>query len=81
MHAPVVRAAESRVRSRRRPRVLVSEVPELAPLPACTETKIHRADYAVDFRTAARRLNGSPNVRRWTIWEIFVRFAFWDSCD
>ena len=34
MHAPVVRAAERRVRSRRNPRVLVGEVPELAPLPS-----------------------------------------------
>ena len=33
MHAPVVRAAKSRVRTRRHPRVLVGEVPELAPLP------------------------------------------------
>ena len=34
MHAPVVRAAERGIRSRRRPRVLVGEVPELAPLPS-----------------------------------------------
>jgi len=34
VHAPVVRAAERRVRSRRNPRVLVGEVPELAPLPS-----------------------------------------------
>ena len=34
VHAPVVRAAKSRVRSRRHPRVLVGEVPELAPLPS-----------------------------------------------
>ena len=33
MHPPMVRAAKSRVRSRRHPRVLVGEVPELAPLP------------------------------------------------
>ena len=34
MHAPVVRAAERGIRSRRHPRVLVGEVPELAPLPS-----------------------------------------------
>ena len=34
MHPPVVRAAERRVRSRRHPRVLVGQIPELAPLPS-----------------------------------------------
>ena len=34
MHAPMVRAAESRVRSRRHPRVLVGQIAELAPLPS-----------------------------------------------
>ena len=34
MYTSVVRAAERRVRSRRHPRVLVGEVPELAPLPS-----------------------------------------------
>ena len=33
MHTSVVRAAKSRVRSRRHPRVLVGQIPELAPLP------------------------------------------------
>ena len=34
MHAPVVRAAERRVGTRRHPSVLVGEVAELAPLPS-----------------------------------------------
>ena len=34
MHAPVVRAPERRVGTRRHPRVLVGEVAELAPLPS-----------------------------------------------
>ena len=34
MHAPVVRAAKSGIRSRRHPSVLVGEVAELAPLPS-----------------------------------------------
>ena len=34
MHTSVVRAAKSRVRSRRHPRVLVGQIPELAPLPS-----------------------------------------------
>ena len=34
MHAPVVRSFESRVRFGRNPRVLVGQIPELAPLPS-----------------------------------------------
>ena len=34
MHAPVVRAPERGVRSRRDPSVLVGQIPELAPLPS-----------------------------------------------
>ena len=34
MHAPVVRAPERGIRFGRNPRVLVGEVPELAPLPS-----------------------------------------------
>ena len=34
MHAPVVRAAKSGIRFGRNPRVLVGQIPELAPLPS-----------------------------------------------
>ena len=54
-----------------------------APRNAASGRGATRACWSARYPSLRRchRLSGSPNVRRWTIWEIFVRFAFCDSCD
>ena len=64
MHAPVVRAAKSRVRTRRHPRVLVGEVPELAPLPSVERLAERQAVDDVRYVRSFRVLRLLRLVRR-----------------